>query len=236
MKPTAHDKTISPATNRTRAGMTLIEVMIAAALMMVIVAGVMSAHFLGLRESQLLESKAGVNDTARRAVNQLLQDIRAAKGYDIGTMSGTNFTLITNGILQGAGLKLYSVVISTNQAVDPNKYLIYYFDSNHLASANGMLWRMNSTSGVPAVTVSSGFTASIPSSRASCRRNALTSAMSTRAPRARATNATRMPMGPPPITAANSPSFNSLMRTSWQATATGSTMAPSRMASVSGSR
>jgi type II secretory pathway pseudopilin PulG len=154
MKPTAHDKTISPATNRTRAGMTLIEVMIAAALMMVIVAGVMSAHFLGLRESQLLESKAGVNDTARRAVNQLLQDIRAAKGYDIGTMSGTNFTLITNGILQGAGLKLYSVVISTNQAVDPNKYLIYYFDSNHLASANGMLWRMNSTSGVPAVTVS----------------------------------------------------------------------------------
>ena len=154
MKPTAHDKTISPATNRTRAGMTLIEVMIAAALMMVIVAGVMSAHFLGLRESQLLESKAGVNDTARRAVNQLLQDIRAAKGYDIGTMSGTNFTLITNGILQGAGLKLYSVVISTNQAVDPNKYLIYYFDSNQLASANGMLWRMNSTSGVPAVTVS----------------------------------------------------------------------------------
>jgi Tfp pilus assembly protein PilW len=154
MKPTAHDKTISPATNRTRAGMTLIEVMIAAALMMVIVAGVMSAHFLGLRESQLLESKAGVNDTARRAVNQLLQDIRAAKGYDIGTMSGTNFTLITNGILQGAGLKLYSVVISTNQAVDPNKYLIYYFDSNQLASANGMLWRMNSTNRVPAVTVS----------------------------------------------------------------------------------
>jgi type II secretory pathway pseudopilin PulG len=154
MKPTAHDKTISPATNRTRAGMTLIEVMVASALMMVIVAGVLSAHFLGLRESQLLESKAGVNDTARRAVNQLLQDIRAAKGYDIGTMSGTNFTLITNGILQGAGLKLYSVVISTNQAVDPNKYLIYYFDSNHLASANGMLWRMNSTNGVPAVTVS----------------------------------------------------------------------------------
>src|ERR1039458_333200 len=145
---------ISPAANRTRAGMTLIEVMIASALMMVIVAGVLSAHFLGLRESQLLESKAGVNDTARRAVNQLLQDIRAAKGYDIGTMSGTNFTLITNGILQGAGLKLYSVVISTNQAVDPNKYLIYYFDSNQLASANGMLWRMNSTNGVPAVTVS----------------------------------------------------------------------------------
>lgn len=134
--------------------MTLIEVMVASALMMVIVAGVLSAHFLGLRESQLLESKAGVNDTARRAVNQLLQDIRAAKGYDIGTMSGTNFTLITNGILQGAGLKLYSVVISTNQAVDPNKYLIYYFDSNQLASANGMLWRMNSTNGVPAVTVS----------------------------------------------------------------------------------
>src|ERR1035437_2240310 len=66
----------------------------------------------------------------------------------------------------------------------------------------------------PCRSVSSAFAASIPRSRASCRRNALTSASTTRAPRARATHATRMPMGPPPITAANSPSCNSLRRTS----------------------
>ena len=154
MNPTAQARTNSPATRRTRAGMTLIEVMLASALMVMIVAGVFSAHFFGLRESLLIESKAGANDTARRAISQLLQDIRSAKGYDIGIMSGTNFTLITNGLVQGAGLKLYAMVIGTNQVVDPNIFLMYYFDTNQLASANGKLWRMNSTNGVAVVAVS----------------------------------------------------------------------------------
>ena len=154
MKLTTRHKTAFPATSRLRAGMTLIEVITASALMMIVVAGVMSAHFFGLRESQLLESKAGANDTARRSVNQLLQDIKAAKGYEIGTVSGTNFTAITNGNFQGVGLKLYTIIFGTNQAIDPSKFLLYYFDTTASASANGMLWRMNSTSGVPVVTIS----------------------------------------------------------------------------------
>ena len=154
MKPTIHHIKISPATSRAQAGMTLIEVMVASALMVLVVTGVMSAHFFGLRESQLLESKAGANDTARRSVNQLLQDIRAAKGYEIGTVSGTSFTEITNGNFQGVGLKLYSIIFGTNQAIDPSKFLLYYFDSANSDRANGKLWRMNSTNGVPVVTIS----------------------------------------------------------------------------------
>jgi prepilin-type N-terminal cleavage/methylation domain-containing protein len=154
MKLTPAIKPSSLAAVRHRAGMTLVEVMCASALMVVVVAGALSAHFVGLRESQLLESKAGANDTARRAVNQLLHDIRAAKGYYVGTMAGTNFTAITNGVYQGAGLILYPMVINTNQVLDSSQYILYYFDSSQAASGNGMLWRLTSATGVPTVTVS----------------------------------------------------------------------------------
>ena len=87
----------STAAKKRRAGFTLVEVMIAGSVMMMVVAGVLSANFLGLRESKLMEAKAGASDSSRRYVSQLLSDIKSAKGYDVGTMSGTNFIAITNG-------------------------------------------------------------------------------------------------------------------------------------------
>jgi len=153
MKPTLPNH--FRAARRVRAGFSLIEAMFVSAITVVVVGGALSAHFLGLRESQLLESKAGANDTARRSIGQLLHDIRAAKGYAIGTMSGTNFTALTNGVnLQGAGLQLYSAIISTNQTVNTNQTILYYFDSSLVASDNGRLWRLPSSTGVPVVTVS----------------------------------------------------------------------------------
>lgn len=134
--------------------MTLLEMMITMGVMAVVIGGVLSANFLGMREERLMESKAGASDTARRSVNQMLYDIRAAKGFDIGTLTGTNFIAITNGTVQGAALKLYCIAISTNSAIDPNRYIMYYFDTSQAASANGMLWRVNSTNGTAAVMVS----------------------------------------------------------------------------------
>ena len=137
-----------------RRGMTLIEVMIASTVMIAVIAGVMSANFLGLRQAKLMESKAGANDAARRYVNLLLYDIRSAKGYDIGSMSGTNFIAITNGNFQGTALKLFVVASSTNQVIDNTRYLLYYFDTAQAASGNGFLWRQNSTNGVATIVVS----------------------------------------------------------------------------------
>jgi Tfp pilus assembly protein PilW len=153
MKPTLQNH--FPTARRARAGFSLIEAMFVSAITVVVVGGALSAHFLGLRESQLLESKAGANDTARRAIGQLLNEIRAAKGYAIGTMSGTNFMMLTNGAsLQAAALQLYSAVISTNQIVNTNQTIIYYFDASQAASGNGLLWRLPSSTGVPVVSVS----------------------------------------------------------------------------------
>lgn len=139
-----------------RRGMTLIEAMIATTVMIAVIAGVMSANFLGLRQAKLMESKAGANDSARRYVNLLLYDIRSAKGYDIGTMSGTNFIAITNANAnyQGTALKLFVVASSTNQVIDNSRYLLYYFDTAQAASGNGFLWRQNSTNGVATIVVS----------------------------------------------------------------------------------
>lgn len=134
--------------------MTLLEVMIAVAVMGMVIAGVLSANFMGLRQARLMESKAGANDSSRRYVNLLLYDIRSAKGYDIGSMSGTNFVAITNGNFQGTALKLFVVVGSTNRVIDNTRYLLYYFDTSEAASGNGKLWRQNSTNGVASIVVS----------------------------------------------------------------------------------
>jgi type II secretory pathway pseudopilin PulG len=143
-----------PAARRPELGMTLVEMMFTFFLMGVVIAGVMSANFLGLRENKLMESKAGASDSARRYINQMLYDIRSAKGFDVGTMSGTNFTAVTNGSFQGSGLKLYMVAVSTNQVVDASRYTLYWFDTSQTNNSNGMLWRMNSTNGAAVVIVS----------------------------------------------------------------------------------
>ena len=144
----------SATATKRRAGFTLVEVMIAGSVMMMVVAGVLSANFLGLRQSKLMEAKAGASDSSRRYVSQLLSDIKSAKGYDVGSMSGTNFIAITNGNFQGPAIRLFVAAISTNQVIDSSRYIIYWFDTTLAASGNGMLNRINSTNGVNKVILS----------------------------------------------------------------------------------
>src|SRR6202012_2130247 len=117
MKQFSHLKTPG---RRRRAAMTLIEMMIAVAVMSIVILAVLSAHFLGLREDQLMESKAGANDTSRKAIGEMLRDIRASKGYYIGSgTTSTNFVAIGNGsTMQGPALELYTTVVYSNQVIN----------------------------------------------------------------------------------------------------------------------
>jgi len=136
-------------------GFTLVEMMIVVVVMMVVIAGVLSEQYIGMREEQLMESKAGANDTARRSVSQMLADIRGAKGYDIGnTTAGTNFMIVTNGNLQGTAVRLYTAIISSNQTVNLSNYTQYYFDLSQVANNDGLLWRFTSTSTTPTMVAS----------------------------------------------------------------------------------
>jgi hypothetical protein len=144
MKFSRHLQSPVSQSRRGQAGMTLVEMVIAGALMTLVVGFVMTAQFIGLRQDQLMESKAGIDDHSRLAISKMLYDIKAAKGYDIGNASaGNNFAVIANGnLMQGNALQLYTSVIYTNQAIVMTNFLtVYYYDTN-----NAVLWRW--TSGV----------------------------------------------------------------------------------------
>jgi hypothetical protein len=136
--------------------MSLLEVMISSYLMVVVVLlGLFAVHLMGLREMRLLESKAGASDSTRRHITQLRNDIYGAKGWEIGSWNGSSFAGATNGAnQQGNALKIYPLIIESNQVVDSTRYFMYYFDSSQVSSNNGRLWYMNSTNGVNRITIS----------------------------------------------------------------------------------
>jgi hypothetical protein len=154
MKLTGQHNLPAPIRSRRQSGMTLVEIMIASTLMLMVFAGLFAANFLGMREDQLMESKAGASDSSRYAINQLMQDIRGAKGYDIGSYyDGTNFTAITNGTFQGPDLRLYTTIISSNESINSTLYTIYYFDTSQAAAGNGKLFRSYNSNGLQVTTL-----------------------------------------------------------------------------------
>lgn len=132
-------------------GMTLVEMILAVGIGIgIVTTGLVSVNLMGLREDELIESKGGASETSREALNSLLEDIRSAKGYYIGTYAGgTNFTAISNSVPQQAvSVLLYPVVNSTNGAVDTSQQIIYYYDLTGDVNSNGILWRYYYTNGV----------------------------------------------------------------------------------------
>jgi len=146
-----------PHRARQSSGFTLVEVMISTFLMVTfILGGLIAVNLMGLRENQLLESKAGASDSARMAITKLKNDIYGAKGWEIGTYSGSTFTTDTNGILQGNALIIYPLIITSNQIIDATKYVVYYFDASQVANKNGLLMYLDhtSTNGTSIISVS----------------------------------------------------------------------------------
>jgi type II secretory pathway pseudopilin PulG len=138
-------------------GMTLLEVTIAFSLMLLVLGAMIAANLIGFQESQYLAAKAGATNTSRNAVNRMLSDIRMAKGYAIGSISGTNFgtfAAVTNGNFQGTALQLYPILVSTNDSIDYTKYILYAFDLSQTNVGNGMLWRYVSTNQLSSIVAS----------------------------------------------------------------------------------
>ena len=133
-----HFKTISLS------GHTLIEAMFTSAILAMFIIALLSAHLLGLRLNQLVESKAGANDDSRRSLSQLTTDIRSSKRWLIGNLSGTNFVKLANGsIQQGPALQLF---LTTNYSTP---YILYYFDLSETNNKNGKLMRTVNTNWIP---------------------------------------------------------------------------------------
>lgn len=134
--------------NGTVTGHTLIEMMFAVSMLIVVVMALMASHLLGLRQAQLVESKCGASDSSRRILQQLPTDIRSAKMWNLGSMSGTNFVANQNGLPQtGTALQLC-------QTTNGSQYTLYYFDLTDTNNSNGKLCRTVSTNWNPVVLAS----------------------------------------------------------------------------------
>jgi Tfp pilus assembly protein PilW len=135
---------------RSQAGATLVEVMFASAILLLVIAAVLSAQLMGMRLTQLVESKAGASDSSRKILSQLPADIRSAKRWNIGNLSAsTNFTSLADGSAQsGTALQLFP---TTNFSTP---YILYYFDLSDTNNSNGRLMRTVNTNWNPVVLAS----------------------------------------------------------------------------------
>ncbi len=133
---------------RRRAAFTLVEGLVSSAILVVIIAALVSAHLVGLRLDQLVESKGGASDSSRRVLNQLPADIRSAKMWSIGNISGATVTPVAGGTAQqGTALQLY-------ETTNGSQYILYYFDVSGLSANNGTLLRTSSTNWNPVIIAS----------------------------------------------------------------------------------
>lgn len=106
-----------------RSGFTLVEAITAATLVALVGAALFEAQLMALRLSELVESKGGSSDAARGVLQMLPVNIRSAKSWQIGSLSGTNFVAITNGPIQGQALQLC-------QTTNGSQFTVYYFITN----------------------------------------------------------------------------------------------------------
>src|SRR5271170_7517502 len=108
---------------------TLVEMMISVGIYLVIFIGVMIAiQIFALRIYTLAATKLSATGDARKALNQIRDDIRQAKMLQVGTLGTagqpTTFTAVSgNSAAQGGALQIYS---TTNVGVP---YTIYYLDT-----------------------------------------------------------------------------------------------------------
>lgn len=157
MKLFSRDHDLNRLRKRRFSGFTLLELLIAMSLMVVVLGALVAANLIGFQENQYLAAKAGATNTSRKAVNQMLDDIRMAKGYAVGSVSGTNFTTfsaISSGVFRGTALQLYPILVGTNDSIDYTKYIVYAFDLSQTNVSNGRLWRYVSTNQVSSIVAS----------------------------------------------------------------------------------
>ena len=107
-----------------QAGLTLTEMMVASAIFSLTVIGLVYCQMFGMRQDELVNSKIGACDMARMSFNELANNIRAAKIWQVGNGNLSSFSGIPLGTNQrGNALKL-------SLTTDTNQYYFYYFDTN----------------------------------------------------------------------------------------------------------
>lgn len=108
---------------RTQQGFSMTDVMVATAIFIFVIGGVLTAHYFGISMYQFMREKLGAGDATRKAFNRLNSEIRTAVSFKLGTGTASTFTeLGINTAQQANAIQLYPTSSS-------NTFIRYYRDS-----------------------------------------------------------------------------------------------------------
>jgi len=106
--------------------LTLVEMMITMGVFSMVMMALLYVHMFGLRQDELVESKLGASDAARRDFEQMLRDVRGAQAFEIGNYASGAFSAVPYGTIQtGNALRL-----GLSATVYPGTNILYYFNTN----------------------------------------------------------------------------------------------------------
>jgi hypothetical protein len=132
------NKTGSNTAWNNRLGLTLVEMMVTMGIFTgLVVPALIASHLMGLKQNQLVESKLGASDQARRGFNKIVQDVRSAKISSVGNGNPSSFAPIPNGTAQRGNALRISLTSNIGY------YVMYYFDSTD--PQNNKLYRYEIT-------------------------------------------------------------------------------------------
>lgn len=122
------------------AAFSLPELLVAMAVFLMLMAGVLGGHLFGLKMFEITKAKLNASEQSRRVLNRLLADLTYANNSSIGSGSLSSFTAVANGNpALGNALQVYP---GTNTGV----YVRYYRDA-----ADRLLKRMTNGMGTAEV-------------------------------------------------------------------------------------
>lgn len=99
---------------------TITEMMVTAALGLMVIGGTLTLQLVGARMFQFTQTKLGGNDDARSAIAKLVQDVRTAKLVKLGQGDLNGFTPVgVNSVQQGNAIEIYPTG-------DTNNFIRYF--------------------------------------------------------------------------------------------------------------
>lgn len=112
---------------RRQQALTLVELMISMSIFGLVVAGFIALQLFGMKQNQIVESKLGANDQSRQLLEKMGLEIRSAKRWEVGNISGSSFVEVPDGQSQrGTGIRIFPLSGDSNT----NTYIQYYFNTN----------------------------------------------------------------------------------------------------------
>ena len=105
-----------------RAGFTLPEIMVAMAVFLLVVGGILSAHICGLRMFEVNQTKLTATEWSRNTFGKITDEVRSCHSVFVGHITNGSFAGLLDGEVQsGDGLLIYPTPST-------NRFIVYFLN------------------------------------------------------------------------------------------------------------